>query len=354
MRIGIPKEVKVLEGRVALVPAAAAEVLGAGHEVRLQTGAGEASGYSDAEYQALGVKIVPDAETVYADSDLIVKVKEPIKQEYDLLRADHVIFSYLHLAATPGLAKVLQQKGVTAVAWETIEERGALPLLAPMSDIAGRLAVQIGATLLHRPNGGRGLLLGGLPAGERGHVVILGAGSVGGNAAAVASQLGARVTVFARSRTSLARMHGLAPNITALPSFQALLEEAVRDADLLIGAVLIPGARAPQLVSEPMVRTMMPGSVIVDVAVDQGGCIATTRPTTHAEATFIAHGVVHYGVTNMPGAVPRTASQALSTSLVPYLLRLAGKRGLDDEVIKTGINVRDGNVVHPAVAAALG
>ena len=353
MRIGIPKEIKTLEGRVALIPPAAAELVQAGHEVLVQAGAGEASGYSDSQYTDAGVRIVPDAAGLYGEANLIVKVKEPVAPEYELLRADHIVFSFLHLAAVPELAEVLCDKGLTAVAFETVEDRGQLPLLAPMSDIAGRLSIQIGATLLHRPNGGRGLLLGGMPAGERGHVVVLGAGSAGGNAVAVASELGARVTVFARSRTSLARMHAMGPNVTALPSYAPLVEAAVKDADLLVGAVLITGARTPKLVSEALVKAMKPGAAIVDIAVDQGGCVATTRPTTYAEPTYIEHGVVHFGVTNMPGAVPRTASQALSASLLPYVLKLAAEGGLSDPALKTGINVRAGEIVHPAVKQAL-
>lgn len=349
MRIGIPKEIKIREGRVALVPSAAGELVRRGHEVLLQSGAGVTSGYSDADYAALGVRIVPDAAAVYERAQLLLKVKEPITPEYDLLRSDHILFSYLHLAAVPQLARVLMQKGLTAVAFETVEEGGRLPLLAPMSDIAGRLAVQIGATLLHSYRGGRGILLGGLPGAERGHVVVLGAGEAGGNAAAVAAALGARVTVFARSRDSLERMQRLGPNVTALPSHADLVEQAVKDADLLVGAVLIPGARAPRLVSRELVSKMKPGSVIVDISVDQGGCIETTHPTDYDNPTYVVDGVLHFAVTNMPGAVPRTASQALSTSLLPYVLRLAAPDGLSDKVIASGVNVRAGKLVHPAL-----
>jgi alanine dehydrogenase len=353
MRIGIPKEIKVLEGRVALIPAAVAEVVRQGHEVHVQAEAGEASGYSDEDYLAAGATIEPDAASVYGAAKLVLKVKEPIEPEYALLREDHIVFSYLHLAATPVLARALQDKGLTAVAFETVEEGGGLPLLAPMSDIAGRLAVQAGSNLLFRPNGGRGLMLGGMPAAERGHVVILGAGTVGSNAAAVAASLGARLTVFDRKREKLARMHSLGANVTGLPAFADLIAQAVEDADLLVGAVLLPGGRAPVLVSEEQVEGMRPGSVIVDVAVDQGGCIATTRPTDWEQPTYEDHGAVHFAVTNMPGAVPRTASQALSASLVPFLLRLAGPEGLEDPAIHSGINVQGGKIVHAAVAEAL-
>jgi alanine dehydrogenase len=353
MRIGIPKEVKVHEGRVALIPPAVSELVRNGHEVFIQSGAGDASGYPDEDYRRLGAQVVPDAAALYGGVQLLLKVKEPVPSEYGLLRKDHILFSYLHLAATPKLAQVLVEKGLTAVAFETVETNGKLPLLAPMSDIAGRLAVHIGATLLHSPAGGRGVMLGGLPSTERGHVVILGAGAAGGNAAAVAAALGARVTVFAPRREELERMHALGPNVTALPSYAPLIAEAVSGADLLIGAVLIPGAKAPKLVTAAMVRRMQPGSVIIDISVDQGGCIETTRPTDYDHPTYVQDGVVHFGVTNMPGAVPRTASQALSTVLVPYILRLATEGDLKDPVLAKGVNVAGGKIVHPAVAAAL-
>lgn len=349
MRIGIPREIKIHEGRVALTPPAAGELANHGHEVWLQSGAGVASGYADADYAALGVKILPEAAAVYECAELVLKVKEPIASEYRLLRGDHILFSYLHLAAMPELMNVLRERGLTAVAFETVEEQGQLPLLAPMSDIAGRLSVQIGATLLHGYRGGRGILLGGLPATEHGHVVVLGAGVAGGNAAAVAAALGANVTVLARSRDSLERMQRIGPNVTALPSYTETVEQAVLAADLLVGAVLIPGAKTPRLVSRHLVSRMQPGSVIVDISVDQGGCIETTRPTDYDNPTYMVDGVVHFAVTNMPGAVPRTASQALSTALLPYVLKLAARDGLYDPAIAAGINVRDGRVVHPAL-----
>jgi alanine dehydrogenase len=353
MRIGIPKEIKPREGRVALVPAAVSELTRHGHEVVVQAGAGVASGYPDVDFRQAGAQIVEDATALYARSRMILKVKEPVPVEYGLLRADHLLFSYLHLAALPELARALCDRGLTAVGFETVTERGKLPLLAPMSDVAGRLAVQIGATLLHSNNGGRGVLLGGLPAGERGHVVVLGAGVAGGNAAAVAAALGAQVTVFAPSRASLERMHALGPNVTALSSYPASIADAVHTADLLIGAVLIPGARAPKVVTRAMVEQMKPGSVIIDISVDQGGCVETIRPTDYDHPTYLEYDVIHFGVTNMPGAVPRTSSQALATSLLPYVLRLAADNGLTDPAIASGINVAGGRVVHPAVAAAV-
>ena len=353
MRIGIPKEVKVREGRVALIPSAVSELVRHGHEVFIQSTAGVASGYPDEDYQSAGAQIAPDAAALYGGVQMVLKVKEPIASEYPLLRKDHILFSYLHLAALPKLAQTLKEKGLTAVAFETVEANGKLPLLAPMSDIAGRLSVHIGTTLLHGHAGGRGVMLGGLPSTERGHVVILGAGVAGGNAAAMAAALGAQVTVLAPNREELERMHALSPNVTALPSYVSHIAEAVASADLLIGAVLIPGAKAPKLVTADMVRQMKPGSVIIDISVDQGGCIETIRPTDYDHPTYIEHGVLHFGVTNMPGAVPRTASQALSTVLTPYALRLATEGGLKDSAIAKGINVAGGKFVHPAVAAAL-
>jgi alanine dehydrogenase len=353
MRIGVPKETKIREGRVALIPPAAAELVRHGHEVLIQAGAGVASGYADADYQAVGAQILPDLASLYGRAQMIVKVKEPQPSEYSLLRADHILFSYLHLAAAPELARELAQRGLTAVAFETVAEHGKLPLLAPMSDIAGRLAVQIGATLLHGYNGGRGVLLGGLPGSERGNVVILGAGSAGGSAAIAAAQLGAQVTVFAPHRASLERMHALGPNVTALPSYAPLMERALEIADLLIGAVLIPGAKTPKIVTREMVKRMRPGSVIVDISVDQGGCVETTRPTSYEKPTYVEESVIHFGVTNMPGAVPRTASQALSAALASYVLRLSQPDGLSDPALAPGINVMGGRIVHPAVAQAV-
>ncbi len=353
MRIGIPKEVKVREGRVALIPPAVSELIRQGHEVYIQSGAGVASGYPDADYLHVGAQMMPDSASLYERAQMVLKVKEPIAAEFELLRRDHILFSYLHLAANPALAQVLRDKGLTAVAFETVEAGGKLPLLVPMSDIAGRLAIHIGTTLLHGYEGGRGILLGGLPSAERGHVVILGAGAAGGNAAVVAAALGAQVTVFAPQREQLERMHALGPNVTALPSYAPLIAEAVRGADLLIGAVLIPGARAPKIVTAEMVRKMKPGSVIIDISVDQGGCIETIHPTDYEHPTYTVDGVIHFGVTNMPGAVPRTASQALSTVLAPYVLRLATEGGVNDAAIAAGVNVAHGKIVHPAVAAAL-
>ncbi len=344
MKIGIPKEVKIREGRVALIPDAAAELVRQGQRVYLQKDAGLLSGYADEDYTALGVDILGDASSLYAESELIVKVKEPLPQEWPLLRPDHLLFSYLHLAAEPALTKALLEIGLTAVAFETVTDRGRLPLLAPMSDIAGRIAIQIGTHLLHMPQGGRGVLLGGVPAAERGHVVILGAGVAGGNAALLAAAMGAEVTIFDRNREKLEHMRALGGNVTALHPFAQSIHDAVCRADLLIGAVLIPGEKAPHLVSAETVKNMRVGSVIVDISVDQGGCIETTRPTDYENPTFLWHEVVHFGVTNMPGAVPRTASQALSAALLPYILRLCEAGWEKQPDLAAGINVSEGKI----------
>ena len=353
MRIGIPREIKPWEARVALVPHAVAALIQDGNEVLIEAGAGLGSGFADEEYAVFGARIVPDAPTLYRSAQLIVKVKEPVAPEFDLLRSDHILFSYLHLAANRTLTEVLQRTGLTAVAFETVVQDGMLPLLAPMSDIAGRLAVQIGAQLLHVREGGRGILLGGVAGADRGHVVVIGAGEAGGNAVRVAAALGARVTVFERLRARQAAMMAVGPNVTALPAYEETIAAAVREADLLIGAVLVTGARAPRLVTRPMVRTMRRGAVIVDIAIDQGGCIETIRPTDYGAPTYVEKGVIHFGVTNMPGAVPRTASQALSAVLLPYVQVLAA-HGVDDPRLAGGLNVREGAIRHEAVAAALG
>ncbi len=349
MRIGIPKEIKTYEARVALLPASCAELIQNNHEVIVETKAGVHAGYADALYQQVGCQLADSAEQVYSSAELIVKVKEPQPEEVQMLSSGQLLFSYLHLAAEPALLNSLQQSGVTAIGFETVQVGKQLPLLAPMSDIAGRLSVQIGATLLQHQNGGRGVLLGGLAGTERGQVVILGAGVAGGHAALVAQALGANVTIFDPNRDKLTQMRALGPNVTGLHPNAHDIETHVKAADLLVGAVLIPGAKAPKLVSKDLVAKMNPGSVIIDISVDQGGCIETTRPTSYADPTYLVNDVVHFGVTNMPGAVPRSASQALSAALLPYILRLATPDWEHDDVLHSGVNVRAGKVVHPAL-----
>lgn len=353
MRIGVPREIKALEGRVGLIPAACADLVTAGHALFIEADAGALAGYPDAAYTALGVTVVATAEQLYTSAELIIKVKEPIAADLRWLRAEHTLFCYLHLAANRELTEQLLDIGLTAIAFETVEINGSLPLLAPMSDIAGRLAIQVGAHLLHQPQGGKGLLLGGLPAAERGKVTVIGAGQAGGNAAAMAAALGAEVTVFDMRRERLEVMRALGPNVTALYPYAEALDKAVCAADLLVGAVLVPGARARHLVSRAQVSGMQPGSVIVDISVDQGGCIETTHATTYADPTYSVDGVVHFCVTNMPGAVPRSAAQALSAAILPYALKLAGAADWrDDPALACGINIERGEICHPAVRAA--
>jgi alanine dehydrogenase len=350
MRIGIPREIKPMEGRVALVPAAAAELVRQGHEVFIEQSAGVASGHHDEAYRSSGVRILPDAASLYGAAGLIVKVKEPFGPELELLRPDHLLFSYLHLAADVALMQRLQAIGLTAVAFETVEdEQGLLPLLAPMSDIAGRLATQVGARLLHATEGGKGLLLGGLPAVGRGRVVVIGAGVAGGNAARLAARLGAEVVVFDRKRARLEAMREIGPNVTSRYPFADVIAEEIARADLLISAVLVPGSRTPHLVSHDMVRSMPAGSVIIDISIDQGGCVETIRPTTWEAPTFVVDDIVHFGVTNMPGAVPRSASQALSAALLPWLQILARDDWERNPGLSRGVNVAAGEVVHPAL-----
>ncbi|MDW8479591.1 MAG: alanine dehydrogenase [Xanthomonadales bacterium] len=350
MRIGIPCETKTLEGRVALVPAACADLVRRGHEVWIERGAGLKSGFSDEDYLRVGVRLAPDADALYERGELIVKVKEPIAGDLARLRRDHLLFCYLHLAAEPELTRRLCAIGLTAVAFETVElDNGDLPLLAPMSVIAGRIAVQVGTHLLHQPMGGKGKLLGGLPSTERGKVVVLGAGAAGANAAQLAAAGGANVVVFEKRQDRMERMMALGANVTTLYPYEEYVAREVATADLVIGAVLITGARAPHVVSEAMVRSMEPGSVIVDISVDQGGCVATTRPTTWAEPTYLAHGITHFAVTNMPGAVPQTSSQAISAAILPWVLKLAEPGWREVAPLRRGINIEAGRVVHPAL-----
>jgi alanine dehydrogenase len=345
----VPKEIKPREGRVGLTPEAVAEVVRHGAEVGIERGAGVGSGYADADYEAAGASVLDDAAAVYGWASTVVKVKEPVDPEIDLLRPGQRLFCYLHLAANPDLTRRLCGIGLTAIAFETVAEHGRLPILAPMSEIAGCIAVQVGTHLLHSVEGGRGILLGGLPGTPRGDVVVLGGGVAGGAAARTAAALGANVTVFDRNPVALEGLCRSAPNITGLVPTAHLVGDAVAAADLLVGAVLLPGAAAPRLVSRAQVSGMRPGSVIADIAVDQGGCIETTRPTTYEAPTYVDQGVTHFCVTNMPGAVPRTATQALTAATLPYLLRLLDDDWRDDAVLAGAINVDAGQVVHPAL-----
>lgn len=347
--VGVPKEIKPLEGRVGLTPAAARELIQRGIDVAIEQGAGNRSGYPDADYQSLGVRLLPDADALYDWAQLVVKVKEPVGPEIDRLKPDHLLFCYLHLAANPELTRRLCEIGLTAVAFETVMDQGRLPILVPMSEIAGRISVQVGTHLLHTPQGGRGILLGGLASVERGSVVVLGAGNAGSASVRAAAALGANVTVFDKNPQQLERMYRIAPNVTALVPTGAAMADAVAAADLLIGAVLLPGAAAPHLVSRAQVAQMQPGSVIADIAVDQGGCIETTRPTTYDAPTYVEQGVTHFCVTNMPGAVPRSATQALTAAMLPYLLALLDPDWRDDPRLAGAINVAGGQVVHPAL-----
>jgi len=360
MIVGVPKEVKDRESRVSMTPAGVHEYVAHGHTVLVETGAGEGSGISDGDYAAVGARILPSHEGVFAEAEMIVKVKEPTPEEFDLLRPNQLLFTYLHLANDEPLTRTLMERNVQAVAYETVQlANGPLPLLTPMSEVAGRMSVQVGAFYLQRPNGGRGVLLAGVPGVPGAEVVIVGGGVVGTNAAQIALGMGANVTILDNNIDRLrylddilhGRIHTLASNAHSLA-------EAVAKADLVIGSVLIPGRRAPKLVTEAMVRSMRPGSVLVDVAIDQGGCIETSKPTSHSDPTFEIDGVVHYCVTNMPGAVPRTSTFALSNVTLPYGLALAD-HGLAaavrrDAALAKGVNVLNGHVTHPGVAEALG
>ncbi len=348
MRIGVPKECKPQERRVALCPLAVGELSAAGHDVLIQSGAGLASGYPDDRYTRVGAEIVADARALYAGAELIVKVKEPIEADLQHLQARHLLFCYLHLAAAPTLVRQLCDIGLTACAFETVVEDGRLPLLAPMSAIAGRIAVQAGAHYLQANHGGPGILPGGISGAPPARVVVIGGGVAGTHALQAAMGLGAAVTVHDISAAVRERIAGTYPQARVMGASPATIEESVLDADLLIGAALVPGARAPVVVSAGQVKQMKAGSVIIDIAVDQGGCVATTRPTSYENPVYVEHGVQHMAVTNLPGAVPRTASQALSAAILPYVLRLASK---GPEALPGGMNIRGGRIKHPAVQA---
>ena len=359
MIVGVPKEIKDRESRVSTTPAGVHDYVAHGHTVVVETGAGAESGISDEDYAAAGATILPTHEDVFAQADMIAKVKEPTHAEYELLRENQLLFTYLHLAADEPLTKALIDRKVQAVAYETVQlANGPLPLLQPMSEVAGRMSVQVGAYYLQRPNGGRGVLLGGVPGVPGADVVIVGAGIVGTNAAQIALGMGANVTIIDKNIERLrfldqilhGRIHTQASNTHAIG-------EAIAKADLVIGSVLIPGARAPKLVTADMVKTMRPGSVMVDVAIDQGGCFETSHPTTHSDPTFLVDGVIHYCVTNMPGALSRTSTFALANVTSSYGLALADlglKAAVErDAALAKGVNVLNGQVTHQGVAEAL-
>ena len=359
MKIGVPKEIKNHEYRIGMQPAGVRALVEAGHEVVVQRGAGLGSGFSDEVYEGAGGRIVEDAAAAW-DADMVVKVKEPLPDEFGFFRPGLILYTYLHLAAAPRLTQELMAKKVRGIAYETItDDRGALPLLRPMSEIAGRMAPQVGASSLEKANGGRGLLLGGVPGTRRGRVTIIGGGIVGTAAARIAIGFGAHVTVLDVSQERMGYLEDVfGTSIETLFSNPENIEKKVAGSDLVIGAVLLPGAAAPKLVSEELVQAMKPGSVVVDVAVDQGGCIATCRATTHQEPTYIAHGVVHYCVANMPGAVPRTSTYALTNATLPYALRIA-KLGVEEAVrsskhLAAGVNTWDGACTVAGVASAVG
>lgn len=359
MRVGVPREIKPDENRVSLTPAGAHALVGAGHGVLVETGAGVGSGFEDKDYVLSGAKILPGAEAVWEAADMIVKVKEPLSAEYPFMRKGLLVFTYFHLAPEPELTRVLLDRCVDAVAYETVElPNRSLPLLTPMSEIAGRMSIQVGAHFLEKRQGGRGVLIGGVPGVAPGKIVIIGGGVVGTNAAKRAVGLGAQVTIIDINLDRLRYLDDVfGERLHTVASNPYNVAEAVRDADLAIGAVLVPGARAPKLVTEAMVRDMKPGAVMVDVAIDQGGCIETMdHTTTHSDPTFMKHGVVHYSVPNIPGAVPRTATLALTNATLPYVLLLANK-GLKEAVrsnaaLAKGVNATGGQVTYEAVALA--
>ncbi|XMA23567.1 alanine dehydrogenase (plasmid) [Bacillus bombysepticus] len=360
MIIGVPKEIKNNENRVALTPAGVLAFVKAGHKVLIETNAGVESGFKNVDYAYAGAEIIQSAAEVWRQSEMIMKVKEPLASEYTYFRPNLILFTYLHLAAEPALAQALKDNGVTAIAYETVEVNCMLPLLTPMSEVAGRMAVQIGAQFLQKSNGGQGILLAGVPGVNRGKIAILGGGIVGTNAAKMAIGLGADVTIIDLNAERLRQLDDIfGTQIKTLMSNPFNIAEAVKQADLLISAVLIPGAKAPKLVTEEMVRSMKPGSVIVDVAIDQGGAVETCdHVTTHDNPTFEKYGILHYSVANMPGAVPRTSTIALTNVTIPYALQIANKGVqeviFENNALKLGVNMLNGEVTCEVVAKELG
>jgi alanine dehydrogenase len=360
MKIGVPKEIKTNENRIALVPAGAETLVAAGHSVVVERGAGEGSGFADSDFTDVGARIAPDADATWADADMILKVKEPIEPEWARIRRGQTLFTYFHFAADERLTRAHVDSGATCIAYETVElPSRELPLLTPMSEVAGRMAVQEGAKYLEKLYGGRGVLLGGVPGVAPAKVVILGGGIVGINAAKMAAGMGAKVVVLDISLERLRYLSDVMPaNVQLIHSNRHNILEQIATADLVVGAVLIPGAKAPKLLRREDLKRMRPGAVIVDVAVDQGGCIETIKPTTHENPTYVIDGIIHYAVANMPGGVPRTSTLALTNATLPYALLLANKgwrQALKDSpALLKGLNVVDGKVTYPAVAEAFG
>ena len=358
MVIGVPKEIKNNENRVALTPAGARELTKKGHTVFIQSSAGEGSGFSDEAYKTAGAQILPSAEEVYARGEMVMKVKEPIEPEYKLIKKDQLVFTYFHFASYEPLTHAMIATGAVCLAYETVERAdGSLPLLVPMSEVAGRMAIQEGAKYLEKPLKGKGILLGGVPGVMPAKVLILGGGVVGANAAKIAAGMGADVIITDVNLNRLRYLDDVMPkNVKTMVSNEFVLRELVRSHDLIVGAVLIPGAKAPKLITRDMLKTMQPGTVLVDVAVDQGGCIETCKPTTHEDPTYILDDVVHYCVANMPGAVPFTSTLALTNATLPYAIRLANhgwkKASQESNELRKGLNIINGKVVYKAVADA--
>ena len=358
MIVGCPTEIKNNENRVGITPAGVNELTNHGHTVYIQEGAGNGSGFFDKEYTDAGAKMLSTIEEIYAISEMIVKVKEPIEKEYDLVRKGQLVFTYFHFASSEPLTHAMIKSGATCIAYETVEDdKHALPLLIPMSEVAGRMSIQQGAKYLEKPKRGRGVLLGGVPGVQPGKVVILGGGIVGTQAAKMASGLGAQVVIMDINLTRLRELNNVLPaNVTTIFSNEYNIKREIANADLIVGAVLIPGKKAPNLITREMLKDMRPGTVVVDVAVDQGGCIETCRPTTHADPTFIIDDVVHYCVANMPGAVPATSTLALTNATMPYVVRLANqgwqKACSNSPALSKGLNIVDGHIVYEGVAEA--
>ncbi len=357
MLVGVPKEIKNNENRVAMTPAGVQELVARGHQVLIETSAGVGSGFSDSDYQAAGAEIAKDAKAVWAAADLIVKVKEPIAAEYPLMRKGQTLFTYLHLAASKDCTDAILKSGTTAIAYETVQlANRSLPLLQPMSEVAGRLSAQIGANQLMKTMGGRGLLMGGVPGTPRAKVVVIGGGVAGTEAARVSHGMGADVVVIDVSLPRLREIENMLPGVQTRVSTSYEISAQLKDADLVIGSVLIPGEKAPKLVTDAMVKTMKPGAVLVDIAIDQGGCFEGSKPTTHDNPTYPVHQTIYYCVANMPGAVPATSTVALTNATLPYVLAIATKGWKealqDDPALALGLNAHEGTVTHPAVQHA--